>query len=64
MNTYSRRNFLRTSTDWRSCITCVKPFNTLASFGKPEQFSASAAITSGDNRADLAFRALKPFQNR
>jgi len=64
MNTYSRRNFLRTSLIGGVALTCVKPFNTLAVLRRPEQFSASAAITSGDNRADLAFRALKPYSEQ
>jgi uncharacterized protein (DUF362 family) len=61
MNTYSRRGFLRTSLIGGIAVTCLKPFNTLAYLGQPEQFSSSAAITTGDNRADLAFRALKPY---
>lgn len=44
--------------------TCIRPFDTFASFGKQEQFSAQVALTSGDNRADLAFRALQPFSKQ
>ena len=40
--------------------TFIKPFDTIASFGQT-QFSARAAITTGNNRADLVFRALTPF---
>jgi uncharacterized protein (DUF362 family) len=61
MSTYSRRSFLKTTLIGGTAVTCLHPFNTLASLGQKEHFSASAAITSGDNRADLAFRALKPF---
>jgi uncharacterized protein (DUF362 family) len=64
MSTYSRRNFLKTSLVGGVAVTCIKPFDTLASFGQQQQFSSSAAITSGDNRADLAFRALKPFSEQ
>jgi len=38
--------------------------NTFSSFKKEEQLSASVAITSGDNRADLAFRALQPYSTQ
>jgi uncharacterized protein (DUF362 family) len=64
MSTYSRRNFLKTSLVGGVAVACIKPFDTLASFGQQQQFSSSAAITSGDNRADLAFRALKPFSEQ
>jgi uncharacterized protein (DUF362 family) len=64
MNTYSRRNFLKTSLIGGVAVTCIKPFDTLASFAPQEKFSSSAAITSGDNRADLAFRALRPFSDQ
>jgi uncharacterized protein (DUF362 family) len=42
----------------------ISPLDTFASFYRPEQLSASVAITSGDNRADLAFRALQPFSKQ
>ena len=35
-----------------------------ASIGKQEQFSSRVAITTGDNRADMAFRALQPFSKQ
>jgi len=61
MTTFSRRNFLKTSVVGGLAATCLKPYDTFAAFGKQEQYSARVAITSGDNRADIAFRALKPF---
>ncbi|MBK7709713.1 MAG: twin-arginine translocation signal domain-containing protein [Bacteroidales bacterium] len=64
MSTYNRRNFLKTSLIGGVAVTCLKPFDTLASFGQQQQFSSSAAITTGDNRADLAFRALKPYSDQ
>jgi len=33
-------------------------------FGNQENISASVSLTSGDNRADFAFRALQPFSNQ
>ncbi len=64
MNSYSRRNFLKTSVLGGFAATCIKPFDILDSLLQPEQYSAGVAITSGDNRADLAFRALKPFSEQ
>ncbi len=61
MNTINRRTFLKTSFLGGVAATYIGPLNTFASFGNQELRSASVAITSGDNRADLAFRALQPF---
>jgi len=61
MTEFTRRNFLRTSIIGGVVATCIKPFDTLAAFGKQEQFSSRVALTTGDNRADMAFRALQPF---
>jgi uncharacterized protein (DUF362 family) len=61
MTEFTRRNFLRTSIIGGVAATCIKPFDTLAAFGKQEQFSSRVALTTGDNRADMVFRALKPF---
>ncbi len=61
MTTISRRNFLRTSVVGGVAATCLKPYDTIAAFGKQELYSASVAITSGDNRAEMAFQALKFF---
>ena len=61
MTTFNRRNFLRTSLMGGVAVTCLKPFDSLASFEKQEQAATRVALTTGDNRADLAFRALQPF---
>ena len=61
MNSYSRRNFLKTSFIGGVAAACFKPSDILASFAQPEQFRTAVSLTSGDNRADLVFRALKPF---
>jgi len=42
----------------------MAPVSTFASFGKQEDFAASVAISTGDHRADLAFRALKPYSKQ
>ena len=61
MTTYNRRNFLKTSLTGGVAAAFIKPFDTLASLGLQGNFAARAAITSGGDRADLAFRALQPF---
>jgi len=45
-------------------VSFTRPLNSLTSFDQHEQFSASVAITSGDNRADLVFRALQPYSRQ
>ncbi len=67
MDAINRRNFLRTSVLGGIAASFIGSSNTFASLNKiaslqsRETFSASVAITSGDNRADLAFRALQPY---
>jgi uncharacterized protein (DUF362 family) len=64
MTTLNRRSFLKTSIIGGVSVTCFGPLNSIASFRNQEHNSASVALTSGDNRADLAFRALKPFSKQ
>jgi uncharacterized protein (DUF362 family) len=45
-------------------VSFVSPLNTLTSFNNQQQLPSSVAITTGDNRADLAFRALRPYSKR
>jgi uncharacterized protein (DUF362 family) len=61
MNIINRRSFLKTSVMGGMATSFIGPLNTFASFDKQEQLSASVAITTGDNRADLAFRALQHY---
>jgi uncharacterized protein (DUF362 family) len=64
MSTINRRSFLKTSLIGGVAATFIDPYNTFASFGVQEQMPASVAITSGDSRADLVFRALQPFSKQ
>jgi uncharacterized protein (DUF362 family) len=64
MVTYNRRNFLKTSIMGGVAATCIRPVEMFTSFGKEQQFSSCVALTTGDSRADLAFRALKPFSEQ
>jgi uncharacterized protein (DUF362 family) len=61
MASFTRRNFLRTSVLGGLAVTCIKPFNTISAFRKLEASSSRVALTTGNNRADMAFRALLPF---
>ena len=61
MTTFTRRSFLKTSIIGGVAASCISPFDTFAAIGKQEQFSSRVSITTGDNRADMAFRALQPF---
>ncbi len=64
MNRISRRSFIRTSIAGGLAATIIRPYESFASFGIQDQYSAEVSLTTGDNRADMAFRALKPFSNQ
>jgi uncharacterized protein (DUF362 family) len=66
MNTIDRRNFLKTSVFGSIAATFIDPMNTFVPVlkGTEEVNTSSVAITTGDNRADLAFRALQPFSKQ
>ncbi len=63
MTTINRRNFIKTSVIGGVAATVIGPMNAFASYGKQEQaqMPASVAITTGDSRADMVFRALHPY---
>jgi uncharacterized protein (DUF362 family) len=61
MKTFSRRNFLRTSLIGGIAAAYTKPFSVFAASGVQQQYSAKVCLTTGDNRADMAFRALQPI---
>ena len=64
MSTISRRNFLRTSVLGGIAVSYIDPVKAFIPFGNKEQLPASVSITTGDNRADLAFRALQPYSKQ
>ena len=64
MTAYSRRSFLKTSLIGGVAATFINPFDNFASFGQEERFQARVALTTGDNRADMVFRGLKPFSDQ
>jgi uncharacterized protein (DUF362 family) len=61
MTAFTRRNFLKTSVIGGVAATFVRPFDILAATGKQESAGPRVALTTGNNRADMAFRALQPF---
>ena len=64
MSTYSRRGFIKASVVGGIAATIVRPYQSFASFDLSEQFASEVTITTGDCRADMAFRALKPFSKQ
>ncbi len=64
MNKIDRRSFLKTSVIGGVAASFMGPVNTFVSFDQNTKPSASVSITTGDNRADLAFRALQPYSKQ
>jgi uncharacterized protein (DUF362 family) len=63
MTAFSRRNFLKTSLIGGVAATFINPFDTFASLGQQAQYASRVSLTTGDYRADMVFRALKPFSD-
>jgi uncharacterized protein (DUF362 family) len=61
MSSYSRRSFLKTSLIGGVAITCVNPYKGFPALMDQENQGSCVSITSGNDRADMAFRALQPF---
>lgn len=61
MTTFSRRGFIKTTIIGGIAATCIKPASAFAALGNQAEFSSRVSLTTGDNRADMAFRALQPF---
>ena len=64
MNTLSSRSFLKTSVMGGVATTFIGPLSAFIHLDKQEKDLATVSITTGDNRADLAFRALQPFEKQ
>jgi uncharacterized protein (DUF362 family) len=60
MKIINRRSFLRTSLITGAAATFY-PVKAFESFQQPRTSSTRVALTSGNDRADIAFRALLPF---
>ncbi|HUX96572.1 MAG TPA: DUF362 domain-containing protein [Bacteroidales bacterium] len=65
MNKIDRRSFLRTSVIAGAAASFVGPFDIFnPTLVQPPSSLSSVAITTGDSRADLAFRALQPYSKQ
>jgi hypothetical protein len=61
MNTFSRRDFIKTSALGGIAVSCISNVYAISNEQEVIKKESSVALTTGDNRADLAFRALQPF---
>jgi len=61
MSTFTRRNFIKTSVIGSIAVSGISTLSAFTSSQELVKKEASVALTTGDNRADLAFRALEPF---
>ena len=61
MSTFTRRNFIKTSVIGSIAVSGISTLSAFTGSPEPVQKEAKVALTTGDNRADLAFRALEPF---
>lgn len=61
MSTFNRRNFIRTSVMGSIAASGISPLFAFNSLPEQIQKEATVSLTTGTNRADLAFRALEPF---
>jgi uncharacterized protein (DUF362 family) len=65
MSSINRRNFVKTSIMGGLAATFYNPLSNQGQTIKvQEKMASSVAITSGNNRADMAFRALQPYSNQ
>ena len=61
MSALNRRNFIKTSVLGTVAASTIPTLYAFGNSDEPIKKEASVALTTGDNRADLAFRALQPF---
>jgi uncharacterized protein (DUF362 family) len=65
MSSFDRRDFIKTSMMGGLAVSLYKPLSTLPAKKQAEIATRpSVAITTGDNRADMTFRALKPYSKQ
>jgi uncharacterized protein (DUF362 family) len=57
----NRRTFLKTSVIGGLAAASINPLKAINSFLQAENESAKVSLTTGSNRADMVFRALRPF---
>jgi uncharacterized protein (DUF362 family) len=64
MSRIDRRSFLKTSVIGGVATSFIGPLSVFSSPISGSDLRSSVAITTGDNRADLAFRALQPYSKQ
>ncbi len=64
LNIYDRRSFIKTSIMGGAAITCANTVQSVLPGLNPEQRGTTVSLTTGENRADMVFRALKPFSKQ
>jgi uncharacterized protein (DUF362 family) len=64
MSNLNRRNFLKTSLLGGAAFTFVNPVTILSSSEKQESQRTVVSISTGEDRADMVFRALQPFSRQ
>ena len=61
MSDCNRRDFLRTSLIGAAAITYMNPLKAFISFVPAANPNSAVSLTSGNDRAEMVFRALQPF---
>ena len=64
MTTFNRRDFLKTTLIGGAATAYFSPAHAISSFLSNVNAPSGVSLTTGNNRADLAFRALKPFSKQ
>ncbi len=64
MGYYSRRKFIKSSLFGGAAITLINPVNILHSSVAQENQGTSVSVSTGEERADMVFRALAPFSKQ
>ncbi|TFG90356.1 MAG: DUF362 domain-containing protein [Candidatus Atribacteria bacterium] len=61
MGYYTRRDFIKTSLIGGAAVTLSNPVKGITSVPEQEKTGSFVSVSSGDDRADMVFRALQPF---
>lgn len=64
MGHYTRRNFIRSSLMGCAAISLVKPIAIITRSDTQEKPQTIVSLSSGEDRADMVFRALTPFSKQ
>jgi uncharacterized protein (DUF362 family) len=64
MSSFNRRSFIKTSILGGAAIACINPATAISPGREEEKSGTSVSLTTGEDRADMAFRALQPFSKQ